>query len=145
MRSLWGLLLLASLPAAANEVFAPSDIPLLDNRFRIDYGVTPVSVTYAKNVASLNIRGTTNNWGTTPMSLVGDHLWQASVTFTGSGDGNGGQRFKFDVKGDWTQNYGDTNKDGVAELAGADITTAVVGAYVVRFNDQTLAYSLSAQ
>ena len=30
-------------------------------------------------------------------------------------------------------------------LAGADITTAVVGAYVVRFNDQTLAYSLSAQ
>ena len=49
------------------------------------------------------------------MSLVGDHLWQASVTFTGSGDGNGGQRFKFDVKGDWTQNYGDTNRDGVAE------------------------------
>ena len=37
MRSLW-LLLLASLPAAANEVFAPSDIPLLDNR-HIDYGV----------------------------------------------------------------------------------------------------------
>ena len=33
----------------------------------------------------------------------------------------------------------------MAELAGADITTAVVGAYVVRFNDQTLAYSLSAQ
>jgi len=64
------------------------------------------------------------------MTLVGDHQWQASVTFTGSGDGNGGQRFKFDVKGDWTQNYGDTNKDGVAEL---------------RFNDQTLAYSLSAQ
>ncbi len=79
------------------------------------------------------------------MSLVGDHLWQASVTFTGSGDGNGGQRFKFDVKGDWTQNYGDTNKDGVAELASADITTAVVGVYVVRFNDQTLAYSLNTQ
>ncbi|MFQ2461271.1 alpha amylase C-terminal domain-containing protein [Aeromonas caviae] len=111
----------------------------------LQYSLTPVSVTYAKNVASLNIRGTTNNWGTTPMSLVGDHLWQASVTFTGSGDRNGSQRFKFDVKGDWTQNYGDTNKDGVAELAGADITTAVVGAYVVRFNDQTLAYSLSSQ
>ena len=43
MRSLWGLLLLASLPAAANEVFAPSDIPLLDNRFRIDYGVKEIT------------------------------------------------------------------------------------------------------
>ena len=68
-----------------------------------------------------------------------------ALYFVAIGDGSGGQRFKFDVKGDWTQNYGDTNKDGVAELAGADITTAVVGAYVVRFNDQTLAYSLSAQ
>ena len=38
-----GLLLLASLPAAANEVFAPSDIPLLDNRFRIDYGVKEIT------------------------------------------------------------------------------------------------------
>ncbi len=111
----------------------------------LQYSLTPVSVGYAKNLASLNIRGTTNGWGTTPMMLVGDHQWQAGVTFTGAGDGSGGQRFKFDVKGDWTQNYGDTNKDGVAELAGADITTAVVGAYVVRFNDQTLAYSLSAQ
>ena len=44
MSSLWGgLLLLASLPAAANEVFAPSDIPLLDNRFRIDYGVKEIT------------------------------------------------------------------------------------------------------
>jgi alpha-amylase len=111
----------------------------------LQYSLTPVSVGYAKNFASLNIRGTTNNWGATPMSLVGDHLWQASVTFTGSGDGNGAQRFKFDVKGDWTQNYGDTNRDSVAELAGADITTALVGVYVVRFNDQTLAYSLNAQ
>ena len=111
----------------------------------LQYSLTPVSVGYARNVASLNIRGTPNGWGATPMTLVGDHQWQASVTFTGSGDGNGGQRFKFDVKGDWTQNYGDTNKDGVAELVGADITTTVVGAYLVRFNDQTLAYSLSAQ
>lgn len=109
------------------------------------YSLTPVSISYAKNFASLNIRGTTNSWGTTPMTLVSDHLWQATVNFTGAGDTNGGQRFKFDIKGDWTQNYGDTNKDGVAELTGADITTSVVGAYVVRFNDQTLAYTLSAQ
>lgn len=44
MSKLWGgLLLLASLTASANEVFAPSDIPLLENRFRIDYGVKEIT------------------------------------------------------------------------------------------------------
>ncbi|MDX7777681.1 TIGR03503 family protein [Aeromonas hydrophila] len=44
MSKLWGgLLLLASLTVSANEVFAPSDIPLLDNRFRIDYGVKEIT------------------------------------------------------------------------------------------------------
>ncbi len=44
MSSLWGgVLLLASLSGMANEVFAPSDIPLLDNRFRIDYGVKEIT------------------------------------------------------------------------------------------------------
>ncbi|MDO2949431.1 alpha amylase C-terminal domain-containing protein [Aeromonas simiae] len=111
----------------------------------MQYSLSPVSSSYAKNFASLNFRGTTNNWGTTPMTLVGDHMWQATVNFTGAGDGNGGQRFKFDVKGDWTENYGDTNKDGVAERTGADIATSVTGSYLVRFNDQTLVYTLSAQ
>lgn len=43
MSSLWGGLLLTSLSGMANEVFAPSDIPLLDNRFRIDYGVKEIT------------------------------------------------------------------------------------------------------
>lgn len=44
MSSLWGgLLLLTTLSGMANEVFAPSDIPLLDNRFRIDYGVKEIT------------------------------------------------------------------------------------------------------
>ncbi len=40
-----GLLLFLSLSlgAMATEVFAPSDIPLLDNRFRIDYGVKEIT------------------------------------------------------------------------------------------------------
>lgn len=49
MSKLWsGLLLLASLTASANEVFAPSDIPLLDNRFRIDYGVKEITFIVAR-------------------------------------------------------------------------------------------------
>ncbi|MGY6037657.1 TIGR03503 family protein [Aeromonas sp. AE23HZ002T15] len=44
MSKFWGgLLLLASCGLMANEVFAPSDIPLLDNRFRIDYGVKEIT------------------------------------------------------------------------------------------------------
>lgn len=44
MSKLWSsLLLLTSLAVGANEVFAPSDIPLLDNRFRIDYGVKEIT------------------------------------------------------------------------------------------------------
>lgn len=47
MSPFWGGLLLASLSFStatmANEVFAPSDIPLLDNRFRIDYGVKEIT------------------------------------------------------------------------------------------------------
>ncbi len=45
MSPFWGGLLLAtlSLSVTANEVFAPSDIPLLDNRFRIDYGVKEIT------------------------------------------------------------------------------------------------------
>lgn len=44
MNPFWGLLLASlSWSAMANEVFAPSDIPLLDNRFRIDYGVKEIT------------------------------------------------------------------------------------------------------
>ena len=96
---------------------------------------------YAFNFASLYFRGTANSWATTPMTLVGYHLWETVVKF----DGQANQRFKFDVLGDWSHNYGDNNKDGIAERTGADIFTTLVGSYRVRFNDQTLAYSLSAE
>lgn len=44
MSKWWACLLLSlSLAATASEVFAPSDIPLLDNRFRIDHGVQEVT------------------------------------------------------------------------------------------------------
>ena len=36
----------------------------------------------------------------------------------------------------------DTNKDGVAELAGADIYVTGGGARVIRFNDSTLQYTV---
>lgn len=102
-------------------------------------------VDYPKTFDQLYFRGTPNNWGTTAMELVAAHTWQTTVTFTGSGDNNGGQRFKFDVFGNWNQNYGDSNADGTANQSGSDIYTSVSGTYTVTFNDSTLAYSLTAQ
>lgn len=97
----------------------------------------------AKNFSQLYFRGTPNSWGTTAMTLVSDHVWQTTINFTGAGDSTGSQRFKFDVKGDWSQNYGDTNKDGKLDLTGSDILTSVIGACVVQVNDSTLAYQVT--
>lgn len=94
---------------------------------------------YSKNFAQLSFRGTPNGWGTTAMDLVANNTWQTTVNF----DGQVNQRYKFDVNGDWSLNYGDTNSNGVLEQAGADISTSVTGDYVVTVNDQTLAYSIA--
>lgn len=89
--------------------------------------------------SSLNFRGTPNNWGNTGLTRVSSSSWQTTVNF----DGQVNQRFKFDIHGDWSQNYGDDNSDGVLELSGADIATSIVGEYVVEVNEDTLAYSLT--
>jgi probable HAF family extracellular repeat protein len=65
---------------------------------------------------TLYYRGTTNSWANTPMQCVGFNTWRVSVTFS-----NDTHRFKFDEKGDWSVNYGDSDRDDFAELGGADI------------------------
>jgi glucoamylase len=85
-------------------------------------------------------RGTPNGWGATMMNLVADYKWEITVTF-GSGSS---ERFKFDVHGDWSQNYGDNPpQDGVADQTGADIpVSGGAGSYTITFNDQTRAYEI---
>ena len=104
-----------------------------------------VKASFDQTFSQLYFRGTPNSWGSTAMTLVADHTWQTVVNFTGNGDSNGKQRFKFDLKGDWTTNYGDSNADGTANLSGSDIYTTAVGSYLVTFNDSTLVYSVKAQ
>jgi hypothetical protein len=95
---------------------------------------------FASTYPTMNLRGTINNWGVTPMTLVADHLWSVTVTLTAT------DTFKFDVAGDWSINFGDANHDGTAELnADNNIATTVTGTYVVTFNDETLEYSLTPQ
>ncbi|MCW8125899.1 alpha amylase C-terminal domain-containing protein [Microbulbifer halophilus] len=99
----------------------------------------PCSDCIAQNFPQLYFRGTPNNWGTTAMDLVADNTWRTTVVFDGSSE----QRFKFDVEGDWSWNYGDSDGDGILEQGGGDIHTPISGTYRVEVNDRTLTYSLA--
>ena len=92
---------------------------------------------YLSNLASLYFRGTPNNWGSTAMVLVDDYIWEVTVNFDGQAD----QRYKFDVLGDWSRNYGDNNGDGTLDSSGDDIYTDVNATCVLRVNDSTLTYT----
>lgn len=74
------------------------------------------------------------------MSLVADNTWQAEINFDGQSD----QRFKFDVEGDWSHNYGDNGADGTLDPSGSDIYTSVTGRYLVQMNDADMNYQLIA-
>ncbi|MAZ66181.1 MAG: hypothetical protein CMF25_03650, partial [Kangiellaceae bacterium] len=119
----------------------PDIVPVTPLSFIADYNVSDIP---ESNFPSLSLRGTFNGWGTLPMTLVADNLWRVNATFTGAGDGNGGDRLKFDVLGDWVQNYGDNiPANGIADPVGDDIPVTEDGEYVIEFNDQTFAYSIT--
>lgn len=94
---------------------------------------------FAKSWPQMQVRGTFNGWASIPMTLVGDHLWQAEAYM----DGKASQRLKFDQAGDWATNYGDSNADGVLERSGGDILWSGTGTVRFQINDQTLAYSIT--
>lgn len=93
---------------------------------------------FLSTLPSLNFRGTPNAWASTPMQRVADNTWELLVDFNGVAN----QRFKLDVLGDWSWNYGDNNADGSLDLAGADIFTTVVGQRLLRVNDSSLSWQL---
>ena len=98
------------------------------------------TIVYGKTYPQVYFRGTANGWGTTAMTLVSNYTWQIETTFSsGSND-----RLKFDVHGDWSVNFGDNNKDGIAEQNGGDIAIAQgAGTYRIWFNDQTKRYGVT--
>ncbi|XOV81132.1 MAG: alpha-amylase family glycosyl hydrolase [Aestuariibacter sp.] len=93
---------------------------------------------FSQQFAQLYFRGTPNNWSTSAMALVADNTWQLDVAF----DGQTNQRFKVDVNGDWSVNYGDNDSDGVLDQSGADIYPSGSGDFRLTVNDLTLAYTL---
>lgn len=84
-------------------------------------------------------RGTPNGWSTSAMTLVSNYVWEITATF-GSSD----PKFKFDVYGDWSLNFGDYEPNGIADQdtgGYSDISvTEGAGDYRIRFHDQTRQY-----
>ena len=91
---------------------------------------------YKANYKQVYFRGTANDWGTMDLELVSDYTWQTEVTFNQPG------RFKFDIYGDWTLNFGDNDGDSYVEKSGDDISIKQAGVYLITFNDETKEYSL---
>lgn len=87
------------------------------------------------------LRGTFNNWGNKAMTLVDDYTWEATENFNLSSN----NRFKFDIYGDWIENYGEDNFDFVSDKSGASIKLASSGIYKIRYNDLTKKYTITLQ
>lgn len=100
--------------------------------------VSNAVVLFKQNYPSVFLRGTTNNWASSPMQLVGHNEWRIQASFAQNG------QFKFDIQGDWKTNFGDNNKDGLADSNGSNISiTQGAGLYEIRFNDLSKRYSIS--
>lgn len=112
-------------------------LTVTDNEGASDTATTTVTVNervFSRTYDNVYLRGTTNNWQTTQMELVYDYLWEIEAYFGSTAN----ERFKFDIYGDWSLNYGDNENDRVAEQFGDDIfVTEGEGNYRIRFNDQT--------
>jgi hypothetical protein len=107
------------------------------NQYRA-FMITPVP-----NLTTLYARGTFNSWGSTALTKQADGSFEATVNVPA--DTN--PRFKFDIKGDWSENYGDNNGDNVADLAATkDIPfSGGAGSYKITFNYATKYYTVTKQ
>ena len=97
------------------------------------------AATYPSKYSTMNLRGTCNNWGTTAMTLVSDYTWSVTATFGNTTT----ERFKFDATTNWGTNFGDNNKDKIADINGSDIPVTAGKTYEITFNDNTKAYSVT--
>ena len=127
-----------------------ANIPVPDGagtyRIRFDgdsraYSIEPTTGPTACAFPALLVRGTHNDWGATPMTCQGG-VWQREVAFAGAPE----ERFKFDVHGDWSDNFGDNQPDGIADSFGADIPIAKgPGTYLITFDDRKRTYTVIKQ
>lgn len=87
---------------------------------------------------TLFVRGTHNNWDLSTKMTKSGTTWTATNVQFPVGTG---QRFKFDVRGDWSLNYGGTTLSQTGVQNGADIPVASGGRYTITFNEATKQYT----
>ncbi len=96
---------------------------------------------FPANHNEMYIAGAFNGWGADAMELVADHTWEIKEVNLEGGE------WKIKNTPDWTdEDWGDTNCDFIMEsnFAGNGNTNCGFSGLVnVRFNDQTLTYSVS--
>jgi hypothetical protein len=80
-------------------------------------------------------RGVTNGWGASLMEQVAPNTWEITVDSDEATNSSGEPRFKFDLYGDWSRNFGDNDQDGIGDPNGSDIPfTEGFGKYRISFN-----------
>jgi len=100
--------------------------------------VTVSEESFTSTFTNLYFRGTANGWNTTAMNLIADNTWQIEATFADESN----PRFKLDVFGDWSTNYGDNGSDGDLDSSGRDIQVSNNSSYRITVNDQNLSYTV---
>lgn len=96
-----------------------------------------VSSLYAANNEEMYVAGEFNGWSYDAMVLVADYTWEVREI-----DLEGGE-WKFKNTVDWTdKDWGDPTCGGSAVEFGANINCGFSGLVNVRFNDQTLEYTV---
>ncbi len=107
---------------------------------------TAASSSFTSIFPTMDLRGSMNSWGTTPMTLVANDTWQVTVTLTP----NTTYSYKYDAYGNWSNSssWGASSTNGVAALSpvstgNINFTSGSGTGYNFTFNDSTLAYSVT--
>lgn len=86
------------------------------------------------------LRGTSNDWKPNVFfKQISENEWQTKQTFTSAAN----QRFKIDINGDWSYNFGDNSADGTLDLFGDDILISAAGEYTITVNEDSKTYTIS--
>lgn len=108
---------------------------------------------YVRNYLFVDLPHSDNafNGNMSPMTLVGNNLWEGRLTF----DGVGTESFKFDAGGRWVNGgfvastgslFGAGAISGRAELGGGGIVVGGgAGTYKITFNDLTMLYTVTKE
>ena len=130
----------ASLPLgdysmAISAVDTKGNIVETTSNFKVDTQLYPA------NQTKMFIAGAFNGWGADELELVADNTWEIKEV-----DLQGGP-WKFKNTTDWTDvDWGDSNCDKTMEITtggGADTQCEYSGLVNIRFNDETLKYTIT--